>query len=227
MTQATLAEHFAAVESRIAQACHRAERERRDVTLIAVSKRHPANTIREAWTLGHRHFGENYAQELRDKHRQLADCPGLRWHAIGPVQPKNAKYIAQAAHVFHALDSLEVAHELSRRRQGTPLSCLVEINIAQEDSKAGLLPHELGDFLKAVHPLPQLEVVGLTAMPPATDSPEQSRPHFFALRKLALACDLRMLSMGTTADFEVAIEEGAHWIRVGTALFGERPAKAP
>lgn len=101
------------------------------MTLVAVSKLHPAAVVRLAWELGHRDFGENYAQELRDKHTELAACAGLRWHAIGPVQPKNAKYVARAAATFHALERLEVAQELSKRREGPALRCLVEVNVAR------------------------------------------------------------------------------------------------
>ena len=112
----TLRENFAGLEARLVAACARANRPRDQVKLVAVSKLHPPELIRLAWELGHRDFGENYAQELRDKHTGLADCAGLRWHAIGPVQTKNAKYLARAATVFHALEDLEVAQELSDRK---------------------------------------------------------------------------------------------------------------
>lgn len=219
----TLEANFAAVEARLAAACTKAHRPRGAVQLVAVSKLHPPELIRLAFQLGHRDFGENYAQELRDKHTGLSDCAGLRWHAIGPVQPKNAKYVAKAATLFHALERLEVAQELSKRRTGAPLQCLLEVNVAGEASKAGLNPAELPAFLAAVRALPNLELVGLTTMPPLSDEPEASRPHFKALRALAEAHALPQLSMGTTGDFEVAIEEGATLVRVGTALFGHRP----
>lgn len=222
MDRQTLASNFATVEARIAAACARAGRPRAAVTLVAVSKLHPPELVRLAWELGHRDFGENYAQELRDKHQGLADCAGLRWHAIGPVQPKNAKYVARAATVFHALERLEVAAELSKRRDGAPLQCLVEVNTAGEASKAGLAPAELPAFLAAVRALPNLEVIGLMTMPPLTEDPELARPHFRATAQLAKAHGLAQLSMGSTGDFEVAIEEGATLVRVGTALFGHR-----
>lgn len=222
-----LAANFAAVEARIAAACARAGRPRESVKLVAVSKLHPPELIRLAWELGHRDFGENYAQELRDKHVALEACAGLRWHAIGPVQPKNARYVAKAATVFHALERLEVAQELSRRRAGAPLECLLEVNVAGEASKAGLSPAELPAVLEAVRELPNLRVTGLTTMPPLRDDAEPSRPYFEALRALAREHGLAELSMGTTGDFEVAIEEGATLVRVGTALFGHRAPKAP
>jgi pyridoxal phosphate enzyme (YggS family) len=216
--------NLVALEARLSAACERAGRTRASVEFVAVSKRHPPELIQMAWELGLRHFGENYAQELRDKHEALSACAGLRWHAIGPVQPKNAKYVAKAAHVFHALERFEVAQELSRRRTGSPLSCFVEVNVAHEASKAGVSVSELPAFLTAVRELPQLEVVGLMCMPPLSDDPEASRASFRQLAALARELALPSLSMGTTGDFEVAIEEGATHVRVGTALFGERPS---
>lgn len=220
--RATLQSNFAALEARLVAACAKANRPRTSVSLIAVSKLHPPELIRFAWELGHRDFGENYAQELRDKHAGLADCAGICWHAIGPVQPKNAKYVAKAATVFHALERLDVAQELSKRRVGAPLQCLIEVNVAGEESKAGLPPSEVAALVGAVRALPQLELVGLTAMPPQYEDPERARPHFKLLRELAAEQGLAQLSMGTTTDFVVAIEEGATMVRVGTALFGER-----
>ena len=220
--KATLAANFAALEARLFAACTKARRPRKSVQLVAVSKLHPPEAVRLAWELGHRDFGENYAQELRDKHGALADCAGLRWHAIGPVQPKNAKYVAKAASVFHALERLEVAQELSKRRVGAPLQCLIEVNVAGEASKAGVSRAEVPAFIAQVKMLPQLELVGLTAMPPQEEDPGRSRPYFKLLRELAAQHGLSQLSMGTTGDFEVAIEEGATLVRVGTALFGPR-----
>ncbi|MCC6337931.1 MAG: YggS family pyridoxal phosphate-dependent enzyme [Myxococcales bacterium] len=224
ITKDELAANLSAVEARIAAACAKAGRPRASVTLVAVSKKHPPELIRLAWELGHLDFGENYAQELRDKAQALSDCAGLRWHAIGPVQPKNAKYLAKAAHVFHALERLEVAQELSRRRTGGALPCLLEVNVAGEATKAGLAPAEVEGFLAQVRGLPNLEAVGLTAMPPFVDDPQTNRPHFEATARLATSLGLSQLSMGTTSDFEAAVACGATLIRVGTAIFGERPA---
>jgi len=222
-----LAQNFAALEARIAAACEHSGRARQSVTLVAVSKLHPPELIRLAWELGFRDFGENYAQELRDKHLALSDCAGLRWHAIGPVQPKNAKYVARAAHVFHALERLEVAQELSRRRTGSALECLIEVNLGGEASKAGLQYEQVAAFAEQVRALPNLALTGLTTMPPLRSTPEQNRGHFERLALLGKALGLGKLSMGTTSDFEVAIEAGATFIRVGTALFGERLAASP
>ena len=218
----SLREAFAAVEARVAAACARAGRPRESVTLVAVSKLHPPELIREAHALGQRVFGENYAQELRDKHAALSDLAGLEWHAIGPVQPKNAKYVAKAATVFHALDRLDVAQALSQRREGAPLRCLLQVNVAGEATKAGISPEGARTLLEQVRALPNLELVGLTTLPPLSPEPDASRPYFQALSQLGRALGLTELSMGTTGDFEVAIEEGATLVRVGTALFGER-----
>lgn len=221
-----LAQNFAAIEARIAAACARADRPRSSVQLVAVSKLHPLEVIRAAYALGHRDFGENYAQELRDKHAALGALDGLRWHAIGPLQPKNAKYVARAAHTFHALDRLDTAAELSKRRGDLPLRCLLEVNVGREGTKAGLRPDEVAAFAEGVRALPKLQLVGLTCLPPPSEDPAASRVHFRTLRALASTLGLSELSMGTTQDFEAAIEEGATLIRVGTALFGARAAEA-
>ncbi len=218
-----MGERLARVRERIAAACARAGRGADSVQLVAVSKLKPAARVRAAWAAGQRDFGENYAQELRDKAAELSDLPGLRWHAIGPLQTNKVKYVARAACAFHALDRLEVAEELSRRRLESPLPCYVELNLGAESSKGGLAPAALPAFLERVRALPGLRVEGLMALPPPSEEPEGMRPHFAHLRRLAQAEGLTGLSMGTTHDFEVAVEEGATLVRVGTALFGERP----
>lgn len=219
----TLAERLALVESRVAAACQRAGRPRESVTVLAVSKRHPPEAIREAYDLGLRHFGENYAQELRDKAAVLAPLHGIRWHAIGGLQTNKAKYVASAAHFFHALDRPEVAKELSKRRTGAPLQCFLEVNLGEESAKAGVSTEALPGLINETQALPGLQLVGLMALPPLANAPEDNRLHFRRLAALGKQHGLPELSMGTTADFEVAIEEGATWVRVGTALFGERP----
>lgn len=217
-----VAERLSRIRERVAAACARAGRPVESVTLLAVSKLKPAALIREAYEAGQRDFGENYAQELRDKAAELAGLEGLRWHAIGPLQTNKAKYVAKAAQAFHALDRLDVARELSKRRADAPLPCYVEVNIGGEQSKSGLEPDALGPFLEEVRALPGLRLEGLMALPPPTEDLEQARGFFRRLRELARAQGLAGLSMGTTHDFELAIEEGATIVRVGTAIFGER-----
>ena len=217
-----VAERLAAVRARVDAACARAGRSPSDVALLAVSKLQPEEAIREAYAAGQRQFGENYAQELRDKARALT-LPGIEWHAIGSLQEKNAKYVARVAHSFHALDRAPLADELDRRRDGLPpLHCYVELNLAGETSKGGVVPGELSPLLAHVRSRPNLRVVGLMALPPLEEDPEAARRWFRQLRSLAQAEGLAGLSMGTTSDFEVAVEEGATVVRVGTALFGER-----
>ncbi|GMU08113.1 YggS family pyridoxal phosphate-dependent enzyme [Corallococcus caeni] len=218
-----VADNLARVRERVAKACASAGRPESSVTLVAVSKLKPAALIREAYAAGQRDFGENYAQELRDKAEELKDLDGLRWHAIGSLQTNKVKYVARVAHAFHALERLDVAAELSKRRAGsTPLPCYVELNLGGEDTKHGLTPDALGGFLAQVRELPNLQVVGLMALPPPTDDVARMREGFARLRELASAHALTALSMGTTHDFEQAILEGATAVRVGTAIFGER-----
>ncbi|RKH66074.1 YggS family pyridoxal phosphate-dependent enzyme [Corallococcus llansteffanensis] len=220
----SVADNLARVRERVAKACASAGRPEASVTLVAVSKLKPAALIREAYAAGQRDFGENYAQELRDKAVELADLDGLRWHAIGALQTNKVKYVARVAHAFHALDRPEIAAELSKRREGaSPLPCYVEVNLGAEDTKHGLAPEALGDFLVQVRALPNLQPVGLMALPPPTDDVARMREGFALLRELARAHALTALSMGTTHDFEQAIQEGATVVRVGTAIFGERP----
>ncbi len=218
------AARWAAVQADVAAACRRAGRPASSVEVLAVSKLQPIAALRTAYAAGVRAFGENYAQELRDKALALADCPGIRWHAIGALQTNKAKYVARTADVFHALDRVALAEELARRRTGTPLEVYLEVNLAAEATKSGLPPQAIGPVLAAVRALPQLKAVGLMCMPPFSEDPEASRPAFRQLKALADAHGLSGLSMGTTQDFVVALEEGATVVRVGTALFGPRPA---
>ncbi|NTX13323.1 YggS family pyridoxal phosphate-dependent enzyme [Myxococcus sp. CA051A] len=218
-----VAERLASVRARVTSACARAGRPVESVTLVAVSKLKPAALIREAYAAGQRDFGENYAQELRDKAVELADLEGLRWHAIGPLQTNKVKYVAKVASTFHALERLEVARELSKRREGlAPLPCYVEVNVGGEATKSGLEPSALPDFLAQVRELPGLRLVGLMSLPPPTDDEARARGYFQALHELGQRHALTELSMGTTHDFELAIEAGATLVRVGTAIFGER-----
>jgi pyridoxal phosphate enzyme (YggS family) len=221
-----VAENLAAIRARIELACRRAGRSPSDVSLLAVSKLQPLALVREAYAAGQRDFGENYAQELRDKAAELSDLAGVRWHAIGPLQSNKAKYVAASAFAFHALDRLEVARELSRRRRGEPLRCFLEINLAQEETKGGVNAAGASELADAVRALPNLELVGLMTLPPGSADAESSRPWFRMLRELATRVGVAELSMGTTFDYEIAVEEGATCVRVGTAIFGERPVKS-
>jgi PLP dependent protein len=219
-------ERLAAVRAEIAAAALRAGRDPGAAQLLAVSKLQPLEGVRELHAAGQRAFGENYAQDLRDRATALVDLEDLRWHAIGPLQSNKVKYVARHAAAFHALDRLEIAVELGKRRAHDPIPCFVEVNVAGEDSKHGVAPAELPALCDAVRGVAGVSLVGLMTMPPQPDdpewTPEANRPHFARLRELAAELGLRELSMGTTADFAVAVEEGATWVRVGRLLFGER-----
>jgi len=194
------------------------------VTLVAVSKTQPAEAIREAWAAGQRHFGENYAQEWRAKADALADLDGLTWHFIGGLQTNKVKYLAPRAAWVHTLDREALARELSRRyaAAGATARVLVEVDLGGEAQKSGCAPERVEGLAALARGLPGLEVAGLMCIPPPGDDP---RPHFARLRALRDRLGLRELSMGMSADWRVAVEEGATLVRLGTAIFGERPAR--
>jgi PLP dependent protein len=195
---------------------------------VAVSKTKPAESIRAAYAIGQRAFGESYAQELYKKSRELADLPGLEWHFIGHVQRNKAKLVALRAHVVHAVDSAALARELGRRvaeERPSPLPVLIEINVAGEPQKPGVLPDELAGVIAAVRAEPSLVLRGLTTVPPAGD-PVAARRAFEQLGTLrdghGGAASLPDLSIGMSEDLEIAIACGATYVRVGTAVFGAR-----
>ncbi len=194
------------------------------VTLVAVSKGHPAAAIREAHAAGQRHFGENYVQEWRDKAEALADLGDLAWHFVGSLQTNKVKYLVGRVALVHAVDRLDLAREISRRsvQAGAVTRVLVEVNVAAEPSKAGCPPAEVPALVAAARALPGLDLRGLMCIPPARGDP---RPHFGALREMRRQLALADLSMGMSADYQAAIEEGSTIVRVGTAIFGERPAR--
>jgi PLP dependent protein len=218
-----IADRLAEVRSRIEVACRRAGRAAAEVVLVAVSKTQPPALIEEAYAAGQRDFGENYAQELRDKAKALSHLAGIRWHAIGRLQANKAKYVAPIAALFHALDDVNTARELGRRAAavGRVLPCLIELN-AGEASKGGVAFDRSASFLESLRGIPGIELRGLMVMPPVSSDPETSRPVFRKTREAAVKLALPDLSMGMTQDFEVAVEEGATLVRVGTAIFGAR-----
>ncbi|HET6412450.1 MAG TPA: YggS family pyridoxal phosphate-dependent enzyme [Anaeromyxobacter sp.] len=192
------------------------------VTLVAVSKAQPASAIREAYAAGQREFGENYAQEFRAKADLLSDLEDLRWHFIGALQTNKVKLIAGRVAYVHTVDRPELARELSRRllARGERARVFVEVNVGGESSKEGCAPDEAVGLSEAVRALPALDLVGLMCIPPAGADP---RPHFRLLRGLRDRLGLAELSMGMSGDYRQAIEEGATFVRIGTALFGPRP----
>ncbi len=219
----SVAEQLARVRERMATACRRAGRSPDEVTLVGVSKGVPAPRVAEAHAAGLQDMGENRVQEAADKIEALAG-QGIRprWHLVGHLQTNKAKTVTGLFAILHSVDSVRLAQALSRRAR-EPLPILLEVNVAQEASKFGFTPREVASALRSIADLPNLDVRGLMTVAPQTDQPESVRPVFQRLRELRDELGLRELSMGMTNDFEVAIEEGATMVRVGRAIFGERP----
>lgn len=232
MTAEELARRWQAVRERVAAAARRVGRDPAEVTVVAVSKTVPADVLRLAHAAGIRDLGENRAQELRAKRAALADLD-LRWHFVGRLQTNKVKDVVGEVALIHSLDRWALAEALDRRARarGVRQPCLVQVNVSGEATKAGLPPGEVADFLRRVAALPGIQVLGLMTIAPAVEDPEQARGTFRALRELAAALrreappgvELRHLSMGMSGDFEVAVEEGATLVRIGTAIFGPRP----
>lgn len=226
-----LAGRVAAVRERIARAAESAGRDPSTVSLVAVSKLHPAAAVAAACRAGVTQVGENYAQEMAAKIDALAgepDCAGLAWHFIGRLQRNKARMVVGRAALIHAVDSIELAREIARRAAARQ-PILVAVSAAGEAQKTGVAPEQLAELLAAIAELDAVDCRGLMTMPPWPERAEDSRPYFRALRELRdrLATPerpLAVLSMGTTEDLEVAVEEGATLVRVGTAIFGPRPA---
>lgn len=224
-------ENLKEVEARVQAACTRAGRSRDEVLLIAVSKTKPVGLIREIMETGTKDFGENKVQEMCNKIEEIKEP--LNWHLIGHLQRNKVKYIVDKACLIHSVDSLRLAEEIQKeavKKNVSKVPVLIEVNMAQEDSKDGISASETETLVRAIAELPNLQIRGLMTIAPFVDDPEENRVHFQAMRALrdqlkALNIpnvEMTELSMGMTNDFEVAIEEGATMIRVGTAIFGER-----
>ena len=226
----TIAANLGRVRERIVRAASRAGRRADQITVVAVSKTFPPDAIRAAYEAGLRHFGENRVQEFETKQAAVADLDAT-WHFIGRLQSNKAR---RAAHLFSrvdSVDSLSLAQKLdaAAAAERKRLPVLIEVHVGGEATKGGVAEADLPALAKGVVALPQLEMLGLMAIPPYSDEPERVRPYFQRLRELRdnlsgrLEWPLPVLSMGMSHDFEAAIEEGATEIRIGTALFGERP----
>ena len=212
-----------AVLERIAAAVARAGRSAGSVKLVAVSKRKPPEDIVAAYDAGLRDFGENYVQEFENKKASLPSLPEARFHLIGRLQSNKAKRAADIFHTIQTVDSVKLANRLDRF--GNLLDVFLEVKLSHEESKSGMDEANLDAVLQAVRDASNLNLVGLMTMPPWHEDPERSRPYFRKLRALAESIGVEGLSMGMSRDLEVAIEEGATQVRVGTAIFGERPPK--
>lgn len=229
-----LAARFAAVQARINAATTHCGRSSQEVTLIAISKTHPASVIRDLIELGATDLGENRVQEAEEK-IPLIGQTNVRWHLVGHLQANKARRAVNLFDVIHSLDSIDLARRLDRLcidvgKQSLPV--LVQLDLGHEETKSGINEQELPRLAETVQQLERLELIGLMTLPPFFDDPEQARPYFRRLRELRdeLAANGAFgerkgeLSMGMTHDFEVAIEEGATMVRIGTAIFGERNA---
>lgn len=223
-------ENLIEVEKRVDEACKRAGRNRTDVTLIAVSKTKPVEDVREAMVDGIIDFGENKVQEIMDKQEVIHEK--LNWHMIGHLQRNKVKYIVDKVCLIHSVDSIRLANQIEEEasKKGVVANILVEVNVAGEDSKFGVKPEETENLVREIAKLEHVKVRGLMTIAPYVDNPEENRVYFKALKQLLVDIKrknidnvhMEILSMGMTGDFEVAIEEGATMVRVGTGIFGKR-----
>lgn len=207
-------------------------RDPKTIRLVAVSKTVPANRVKEAVEVGVTDVGENYVQEARSKFNALAAYP-ISWHFIGHLQSNKAKYAVRIFDLIHSVDSIKLARELNKQSEKVNKiqDILIQVNVGQEKSKSGIYAKDTYDLIKEIALLKNLSIKGLMTMPPFFDAPERVRPYFSELRRLRdriakenlPGVHLDELSMGMTGDFEVAIEEGATLVRIGTAIFGKRP----
>ena len=223
-------ENLISVENEIREACLRAGRRREDVTLIAVSKTKPVSDLEEAYALGVRVFGENKVQELADKYEVLPK--DIEWHMIGHLQRNKVKYIIDKVALIHSVDSLRLAETIEKEaaKRNITVNILIEVNVAREESKFGLMPEELEEFIAKISDFSHIRVKGLMTIAPFVADSEENRVIFQRLHKLSVDIEtknvdnitMRVLSMGMTNDYAVAIEEGATMVRVGTGIFGTR-----
>lgn len=223
-------ENLEHVKENIRKACVAAGRDPKEVTLIAVSKTKPVSALEEAYQAGARDFGENKVQELLDK---IPVLPGdIRWHMIGHLQRNKVKYIVDKVYLIHSVDSLKLAEELNREalKKNVEVNILVEVNVAGEDSKFGASLQETLCLVEQIAALPAVHIRGLMTIAPYVEDQEENREYFTKLKQLAVDIKnknidnvtMSVLSMGMTGDYQVAVEEGATYVRVGTGIFGER-----
>lgn len=223
-----MGDRIAEVLRRIEAAALAAGRPKESIRLVAVSKGHPASAVLEAYGLGLRTFGENYAKEAAAKAQAVGDLPDLEWRFIGHLQSNKARVVASFVGAVDSVDSTYLAAELGRRaaKLGRTIRVLVEVNVASDAAKTGCAPQDLESVIQAVEAEPALRIGGLMTIPPLTEDPQGARPYLGALKALRSlhggAGRLPDLSMGMSADLEVAIAEGATMVRIGTAIFGER-----
>lgn len=225
-----ISENIRKVEQNIADACVRADRDSKEVTLIAVSKTKPVEALKEAYMAGARDFGENKVQELMDKIPALPS--DIRWHMIGHLQRNKVKYIVDKVYLIHSVDSIRLAEEISKEalKKQVEVNILVEVNVAREESKFGATTSDAVSLVQEIAKLPAIHIKGLMTIAPFVENPEENREYFRKLKQLSVDImhknidnvSMNILSMGMTGDYSVAVEEGATYVRVGTGIFGER-----
>ncbi len=225
-----LKDNLQQVEERIEAACRRANRDRSEVSLIAVSKTKPTEQLREIYDAGVRLFGENKVQEICEKYDQLPS--DIKWHMIGHLQRNKVKQVIDKVVLIHSVDSYRLAQEISvqAQKKNICMPILIEVNIAKEESKYGIVCDDAIQLVEEIASLPNLAIKGLMTIAPAVSDPEENRPYFRQIRQLSVDIknknidnvSMDILSMGMTGDYEVAIEEGATMVRVGTGIFGAR-----
>ncbi len=230
MKYCLLIENLRQVEKRIEEACKKGNRKREEVTLIAVSKTKPVSMIETIYQAGVREFGENKVQELCEKYELMEK--DIHWHMIGHLQRNKVRQVIEKAYLIHSVDSLRLAQQIEQEaaKVGKIVSILVEVNVAEESSKFGIMLEETESFLKEISAFQHISVQGLMTTAPFVENPEENRIYFRKLYQLSVDMkrknidniNMNFLSMGMTNDFEVAIEEGANIIRIGTKIFGER-----
>ena len=226
----SIADNIASVRTRISDACSRSGRDISEVTLIAVSKTKPVEMLRDAYDAGCRDFGENKVQEINDKYPQMPS--DVHWHMIGHLQRNKVKYIVDKVDLIHSVESLRLAQTISEEavKKDCDVDILIEVNVAEEESKFGITVDNTVSLIKDIAFLPRIHVQGLMTIAPYVEVPEENRTIFSALKKLSVDIAkqnidnvyMGILSMGMTGDYEVAIEEGATMVRVGTGIFGAR-----
>ena len=230
MSKTLIADNLKTVHARINAACERGHRAPSDVQLIDVSKTKPVKMLKEAYDNGERHFGENKVQELVAKYDQLPK--DISWHMIGHLQRNKVKYIVDKVALIHSVDSVRLAEEIHKEalKIGRKVPILIEVNVAGEKTKFGIAPEEVEDLLREIAPLDGIDVQGLMTIAPFVTDSEENRQYFNRLKQLSVDIshknidnvNMNFLSMGMTGDYDVAIEEGASFVRVGTGIFGER-----
>lgn len=232
-----ISQNITTIKLDIEAACKRANRDSSEVKLVAVSKRFPSSAIIDAMEGGQTLFGENYIQEASEKFKELQATGKFGLHFIGNIQSNKARIAAEISSMIETVDRLKLAKMLNKQLNllNKDLDILIQVNIGDDDNKSGVHAEEAEDLVRAIHQLPdnRLRIRGLMTIPPFTDDPEDARPHFSALRKLSESLaskklftnnDQIELSMGMSNDYSIAIEEGATLVRIGTAIFGKRPA---